>query len=441
MTRGTTRLSASQLRRNRLFATSGVVIEWYDFMIYGLMATTLQSVFYPTENASVGLILTFATFAIGYLARPIGGLVIGRLGDTRGRRFALVLATTLMLIPLLVITFLPGYDQIGLWAPILLTLMRLLQGFSVGGEYTGALTALSESGDASQRGRSVSLGLATAMGGNLLAAMVVFFVTITWGSEALAEGTWRIPYAIGLVLAIISVSLQRRMHETESFENAKISGNTGSPIRQLIKGYPVAALLMLALATWSGVTVYTLIAWMPSYLETVVGFNDAQADAISAFISLVYMLFVMPIAIWGDRLGRRRLMYGVVGAYAVLAIPAYLALNWAGIAGILVSIALLAIMQAFVDSTTTTEMTELVPTRIRYTGLAITYSIGMIIGSFTPAFEQTLITVTGSALVPALVVIGISLLLLPLIALLPRYVRRARLDEGETELESQTVSA
>ena len=157
-----TRLTDRERRRNRLFTTSGVVIEWYDFMVYGLLATTLQQVFYPTGNATTGLILTFVTFAVGYLARPIGGIVIGRLGDTRGRRFALVLSTTLMLIPLFITTILPTYDQIGIWAPILLTVMRLMQGFSVGGEYSGALTALSESAAQSGRGRSVSLGLATA---------------------------------------------------------------------------------------------------------------------------------------------------------------------------------------------------------------------------------------------------------------------------------------
>lgn len=161
---GSGTVEVTTARRNRIYASIGVVVEWYDFMIYGLLATTIQTVFYPTENATVGLILTFATFAMGYLARPIGGIVLARLGDTRGRKFSLVLATVLMLVPLLATTVLPGYAVLGIWAPILLTLMRFMQGFSVGGEFTGALTALSESSDASARGRAVSLGLATALG-------------------------------------------------------------------------------------------------------------------------------------------------------------------------------------------------------------------------------------------------------------------------------------
>ena len=115
-------VSESSQRRNRIFTTSGVLIEWYDFMVYGLLATTIQQVFYPTNSSTRGLVLTFATFAVGYLARPVGGLVIGRLGDTKGRKFALTLSTALMLIPLFVTTILPTYDQIGIWAPILLTL-------------------------------------------------------------------------------------------------------------------------------------------------------------------------------------------------------------------------------------------------------------------------------------------------------------------------------
>ena len=425
-------LTERERRRNRLFTTSGVVIEWYDFMVYGLLATTLQQVFYPTTDATVGLILTFATFAVGYIARPIGGLVIGRLGDTKGRRFALVLSTTLMLIPLAITTILPTYEQIGILAPILLTLMRLMQGFSVGGEYSGALTALSESAGHQGRGRSVSLGLATAMGGNLLASLVVFFTTAIWGQEALAEGTWRIPYAIGFVLAVVAVLMLRKMRETESFEQAAQAGDTGAPVRYLLRAYPGATFLMLALATWSGVTVYTLISWMPSYLETVVGISDARADLVSALISLIYIALIIPVAALGDRRGRRPLMIGAVIAYVVLAIPSILLLNSGVVAGVLLAIVVLATLQTFVDSTTTTEMTLLVPTKIRYTGIALTYSIGMIIGSFTPAFEEALLGSTGSLLVPAFVLIGIALLLIPVIAVFPRYVARAQAEDVET---------
>lgn len=425
-------LSETQRRRNRLFTTSGVVIEWYDFMVYGLLATTLQQVFYPTDDATVGLILTFATFAVGYIARPIGGLVIGRLGDTRGRRFALVLSTTLMLIPLAITTILPTYDQIGIWAPILLTLMRLMQGFSVGGEYSGALTALSESAGQSGRGRSVSLGLATAMGGNLLASLVVYSTTVIWGQDALVEGTWRVPYAVGFVLAVVAVVMLRRMRETESFEQAAASGDTGSPVRHLLRAYPMATFLMLALATWSGVTVYTLISWMPSYLETAVGISDARADLVSALISVIYIALIVPVAILGDRRGRRPLMIGAVIAYGVLAIPSILLLNSGVVAGVLLAILILATLQTFVDSTTTTEMTQLVPTKVRYTGLALTYSIGMIVGSFTPAFEEALLGSTGSLLVPAFVLIGISVLLIPVIVAFPRYVRTAQAQDAPT---------
>ena len=425
-------LTERERRRNRIFTTSGVVIEWYDFMVYGLLATTIQQVFYPTGNATTGLILTFATFAVGYLARPIGGLVIGRLGDTRGRKFALTLSTTLMLIPLAVTTILPTYDQIGILAPILLTLMRLMQGFSVGGEYSGALTALSESAGQSGRGRSVSLGLATAMGGNLLASLVVYATTVIWGQQALAEGTWRIPYALGFVLAVVAVLMLRRMRETESFAEAAESGATGTPVRYLLRAYPGATILMLALATWSGVTVYTLISWMPSYLETVVGITDARADLVSALISVIYVVLIVPVAVLGDRRGRRPLMVGAVIAYAALAIPSILLLNSGAIAGVLLAILILATLQTFVDSTTTTEMTQLVPTKIRYTGLALTYSIGMIIGSFTPALEEALLGSTGSVLVPAFVIMGISVLLIPAIAVLPRYVRRAQDEDAVT---------
>lgn len=432
MTVGAT--GAAARKRNRVYAAIGVVIEWYDFMIYGLLATTIQKVFFPTADATTGLILTFATFAVGYLARPIGGVVLGRLGDTRGRRFALVLATGLMIIPLFVTTVLPGYAVLGIWAPLLLTLMRFMQGFSVGGEFTGALTALSESSSASARGRSVSIGLATAMAGALLASLVVLVTTSIWGQAALAEGTWRVPYAIGLVLAIASMFLQRRMRETESFETAKSSGDTGRPLSYLFREHPIAIVLMLALAAWSGVTIYSLISWLPSYLETEIGLSDVASDAASAFISAVYMILVIPIALLGDRIGRRKLMFIAVGLYLLLAIPAYALVGTKAILAIVVAMFVLAVMQTLVDSTTTTEMTGLVPTRVRYTGLALTYSVGMILGGFTPAIEESLVALTGSTLVPAFVVMTMSVILLPVIAVLPRYQQRAQLAEDRSDI-------
>ena len=417
--------SPATSRRNRLLATSGVLIEWYDFMVYALLATTLQQVFYPTESSTLGLVLTFATFAIGYLARPFGGLVLGRIGDTKGRRYALVLSTTLMLVPLAVITVLPGYDTIGILAPLLLTLMRLFQGFSVGGEYSGALTALSESSDAERRGRSISLGLATAMGGNLLASLVVLLTTLIWGEEALVEGTWRIPFAIGLIACIISVILQRRMHETEEFVSGDRDSTAKSPFMALIRQYPRETLMMTALAAWSGITVYTLISWMPSFLETVIGDSDQEAQAVSALISIIYILAIFPVAALGDRIGRQKVMLWCIGLYLVLAIPATFLIDRGTALALIPAVLVLALLQTGVDSSTTTEMTRLVPTSVRYTAIAITYALGMIIGSFTPAVEEALIGFSGSDLMPAFILIGISLLMLPVVLLLPRMKARA----------------
>lgn len=267
------------------------------------------------------------------------------------------------------------------------------------------------------------------MGGNLLASLVVWGTTVVWGQDALAEGTWRVPYAIGFVLAVVAMLMLRKMRETESFEAVTQAGDTGAPVSVLLRRFPGATFLMLALAAWSGVTVYTLISWMPSYLETAVGISDSRADLVSALISVVYIVLIVPVAILGDRRGRRPLMIGAVVAYVILAIPSILLLNAGAIAAVLLAIVILATLQTFVDSTTTTEMTQLVPTRIRYTGIALTYSIGMIIGSFTPAIEEALLGSTGTVLVPAFVLIVISLLLIPVIVVYPRYVQKARAED------------
>lgn len=203
-------------------------------------------------------------------------------------------------------------------------------------------------------------------------------------------------------------------------------GETGRPIRSLFREHPVAIMLMLGLAAWSGVTVYTLISWLPSYLETEIGLSDVASDAASAFISAVYIVLVFPVALLGDRIGRRRLMFAAVGMYLILAVPVFALLGTKAIIPILLSMVVLTAMQTVVDSTTTTEMTALVPTRVRYTGLALTYSVGMILGGFTPAIEESLVALTGSLLVPAFVVIAVSVILLPIIIVLPRYQAQVR---------------
>lgn len=407
-------------RRDRLIAASGVLVEWYDFIVYALLVTTLQKVFFPVSNEQLGLILAFTTFAIGYLARPLGGLVIGRLGDLRGRRFALTLATALMLIPLLVVTTLPTYEQIGIAAPLLLTLMRLLQGFSVGGQFTGALTTLSESAVPNQRSRSVSLGLATATGGILVASLVVLVTTELFGKVGLEAGAWRIPFAIGLVACTAAVIAQRRLQETHDFESARNAGYLGTPLKQILKHYPKSFVSIIVLSAWSAVTIYTLVTWLPSYLETVVGVSDVVAQGATALASAIYILAILPLARASDRFGRRRMMLLTALSYLLFSIPAVLLLDYGAVFSVAIAIIVLAVMQASLDSSATTEMTVLVPTNVRYTAMGVGYSIGAIIGSFTPALEESAVAATQSALVPGVILIGITLIAMPVVLFSPR---------------------
>jgi MHS family proline/betaine transporter-like MFS transporter len=407
-------------RSDRWITSSGVLIEWYDFIVYALLATTLQKAFFPVDNAQLGLILTFATFAIGYFARPLGGLVIGRIGDTRGRRYALLLATSFMLVPLLVITVLPTYEQIGILAPLLLILMRLLQGFSVGGEFTGALTTLSESSHDTHRARSVSLGLATATGGILVASLVVLLTTLTIGAANVEAGGWRIPFAIGFLACLVAAVLQRQLKETSSFEKARETGATGKPLTQVLRHYPRQFLAIVALTSWTGVTIYTLVTWLPTYLETMVGTSMAMSQLSAVVASGIYIVTILPLARLSDRFGYRPVMLTTAVLYIVLTVPAIAMLGMGSILGIVVALAILGILQAALDSSATTEMTVLVPTSVRYTAMGVGYSIGAIIGSLTPAIEQSAVAATNSLWVPAVILIGASVLVIPLIWYLPR---------------------
>ncbi len=419
-------------RRQRFFASSGVGIEWFDFTLFAFLTPTLAPLFFPNASPAVAMISIFAVFGVGYLGRPIGGLVIGRIGDTRGRRAALRLATLLMLVPLLGITILPTYSEIGIWAPLILTLLRLMQGFSVGGEFSGALAMLSETGHPSQRGRSVAAALSTASGGILLASLTAAAASLVFGQESLAHGTWRIPFAVAFVLCIGAYLLQSRMSETSvlatTVEQSTVDSGLAvgaadssttdagpSPLRLLFAHHRRHLLKMFVLALWSAVTFYTVMMWLPSFLATRGSLDQQSALFVSSIMSSLYIVAVFPAAMAGDRFGRRRVMLITAGIYVVVAFPLFTVLDAATIPVCMVAAGVLVLLQVCVDGNATTAITELVPAEVRYTGVAIAYNIAMIVGGFTPMAATALNAITGSDIAAAGILVAMAIAVVPVV--------------------------
>ncbi len=401
----------------RRFAASGVIVEWYDFTLFAFMTPTLAPLFFPNSTPAVAMISLFGVFAAGYLVRPLGGIVLGRIGDRQGRRRALLLATILMLIPLLGITLVPTYAAIGILAPVLLTIFRLIQGFSVGGEYSGALATLSETGAASQRGRSVASGLATAIAGLLLASLTAAATSLIWGEQSLAEGTWRIPFAFGFLLCLAAYIVQRRMHETADFVQSEstVQVDTRTPVRVLFSDYRIPLLTMFLLGLWSAVTVYTVLIWLPSFMATRGELSQQSSLLVASLMSGLYIVAVFPVAKLGDRCGRSRIMLMTAGAYIVLAIPLFAVIDEAVALVCVLAALTLVILQTFVDANAVPAMTELVPSTVRFTGLALSYNIAMIVGGFTPLIATSITAATGNDLAAAGILVVVAVVMIPVI--------------------------
>ena len=383
-------------------AAIGTALEWYDFTVFIYIAPVLSKLFFPTEDKMAAIISTFGVFTAGYLMRPIGGIILGNLGDKIGRKKVLILAVWLMAIPMTVISFLPTYHSIGITAVVILILARMLQGFSVGGEYTGVLVMLLEQAKPENRGFIASWGTCVSGSGVLLSSLVVTLTTGLLGDEAMHEWGWRVPFMIGILIAAFSLVMQFQMKESPHFKKIKEEGKIAKiPAWEALKQYPGKIFIVFCLTGYLGIAYYMVAAFLPTYLTLVVHFPSEEALILTTIIAALYA-FTAPL--WGmlsDKLGRRPLMLGasiffVVGGYPVFKLFTTGNLFYAYIAAIVLMTAVTAFTAAFVSA-----VNELFPTKERFSGMSIGYNIGnAVLGGTAPLVSTMLISWSGSSVAP-----------------------------------------
>lgn len=354
----------------------GNLVEWYDFYAYTAFALYFANSFFPGHDPVLQQLNAAVVFAIGFLMRPIGGWLFGYLADHHGRRNALMLSVLLMCCGSLVIAVTPTYASIGAAAPVLLCLARIVQGLSLGGEYGASATYLTEVADGKHRGFYVSFHYVTLIGGQLCAILVLlvlqqFFLT---AAQMRAWG-WRIPFAIGALLAIIAVVMRRSLHETKDFIEASTAGKHESPVRTLAR-YPREVLIVIGLTAGGTTAFYTYTTYMQKFLKLSVGLSDNQTTMVSAG-SLIFAACLQPIyGALSDRIGRRPLLiwFGLMGT--VFTIPLLRSLQSATSAGsAFVLIAAAWLIVAGYTSVNALVKAELFPTRVRATGVGLPYAI------------------------------------------------------------------
>ncbi|WP_338525951.1 MFS family transporter [Pseudomonas batumici] len=365
-------------RNKRIFAivgaSSGNLVEWFDFYVYAFCAIYFAPAFFPSDNPTVQLVNTAGVFAAGFLMRPIGGWLFGRVADKHGRKNSMMISVLMMCAGSLVIAFLPGYATIGAWAPILLLLARLFQGLSVGGEYGTTATYMSEVALRGQRGFFASFQYVTLIGGQLLAVLVLVIIQQFLTEPEIKAWGWRIPFVIGAIAALISLFLRRALKETTSKENRE-DKDAGS-MRALFRDHKAAFITVLGYTAGGSLIFYTFTTYMQKYLVNTSGMTAKTASFIMTAVLFLYMCMQPLFGMLSDRIGRRNSMlwFGALGA--VFTVPILLALKTVTspfLAFVLITLALAIV--SFYTSISGLVKAEMFPVQVRALGVGLAYAV------------------------------------------------------------------
>jgi MHS family alpha-ketoglutarate permease-like MFS transporter len=370
-------LRADMRRRIRaiFIGSIGNLVEWYDFYAYTAFALYFAAAFFPGGDPVVQQLNAALLFALGFIARPIGGWLFGHLGDHYGRKNALMLSVLLMCLGSLVIAATPTYASIGVAAPVLLTVARMIQGLSLGGEYGTSATYLSEVADDKHRGFYSSFQYVTLIGGQLSAILVLLVLQQFLSGDQLRAWGWRIPFVIGAALAIIALAMRRGMHETEEFIASKVVVRRESSVRALLK-YPREVLMVVGLTMGGTAAFYTYTTYMQKFLKLSVGLSDGHTTLVTAG-SLIFALVLQPTyGALSDRIGRKPLLiwFGVMGTLGTIPLLTMLQSTKSALVAFLLICTAWLIVAGY-TSINAVVKAELFPTKVRATGVGLPFAI------------------------------------------------------------------
>jgi MFS transporter, MHS family, proline/betaine transporter len=393
------------VRRAVAAAVIGNILEWYDFAVYGYFAAVLGRNFFPGGDDVTSLLQSFAAFGVGFLVRPLGGLVVGRMGDVKGRKAALVLTLLLMAAGTAGIGLIPDARRIGLWAPLLLVALRLVQGFSAGGEWAGSTAYIVEWAPPNRRGLFGSFQQSAVAGGLLLGSGAAALLASILTTDQIAQWGWRIPFLLGGVLAPIGLYMRRRIGETPALLAARSAAPVPAPI-----GPPHIRLAARAFGftvLWT-VAYYVMLTYMPTFTQRFAGLTPAQA-LWSNTLGLMVMVVLVPVAgMISDRVGRKPLLLASCVAFALLPYFLFHLLLASATLGTVIAVQIVfALMIALFSGPGPAAIAEIFPTRSRSTWMSAGYTLSTaIFGGFAPFIATWLIAATGSPIAPAYYVIA-----------------------------------
>jgi len=398
-------------RRRILAGTVGNVLEWYDFAVYGFLVPIMGPLFFPDVDPLTALINTYGIFAAGYLMRPLGGVIFGRIGDLMGRKKALQLSIIMMAVPTVLVGMLPVYEQIGAFAAVLLVLLRLMQGISVGGELTGSMSYLVETAPANRRGLGGSWSVFGGVAGILLGSLVATLLNNTLDEEFMRTWGWRLPFLGGFIIFFVGRWLRRSLVESPEFSAAEERGETqGNPLREVLREMPLRILHVSTSIILFATSFYMLFVWMPTYLTDIVQPPVPHALLVNS-LTMALLLMMIPFGGYlSDRFGGKRVMLSATALMGVSIYPLFLILDHGVMIDAIIIQTVFAMLLGLIQGPIPAYMVSCFPVNNRYTAIGISYNITLgIFGGTAPLVATWLIGTSGDIASPALYLAGLAL--------------------------------
>jgi MHS family proline/betaine transporter-like MFS transporter len=383
----------------------GNVLEWYDFALFGFIAPVISTQFFPSEDRIAALLNTFGIFALGFFMRPIGGILFGIVGDRYGRRKALGLSVILMSIPTTLVGLLPTYADIGLMAPLLLTLIRVLQGLSLGGEYTGSMSFLAEHAAPGNRGLASSWTNVGASLGTLLGSGLAALVTALTTPEQLAAWGWRVPFLLTLISGPVAWWIRFGVAESPYFEALCKQGNVAAaPVREALRRDRSAMLNTVGIALMQSIGYYIPWVWLATWLSEINRPSLPLSEAL--FVNsagMIVVVLLMPLAGWlADRVGRKAVFVSGTLGLGLLTYPVFVLMGRGTLTAAFLGQGIFALCTGLIGGVTPVIFAELFATRTRYSGMALAYNLTQaLLGGTTPLVATWLVHATGNIRAPA----------------------------------------